>query len=76
MITTSTSTASRAAPLAATTVVEGVRQIRLRYRDGEGRWRERWDPTRPTELPRAVELILDAEGSGVTRQLFQTGTMQ
>ncbi len=37
-------------------------------------WRERWDPTRATELPRAVELVMDAEGSGTTRQLFQTGT--
>ena len=64
-----------AAALPATTVVDGVRRIRLRYRDREGAWRERWDPTKPTELPRAVELILDAEGSGTTRQLFQTGTM-
>jgi len=63
-----------AAPLAATTVVDGVRRIRLRYRDREGRWRERWDPTRPTELPRAIELVMSAEGSGTTRQLFQAGT--
>ncbi|MET1112173.1 MAG: type II secretion system minor pseudopilin GspJ [Allosphingosinicella sp.] len=64
-----------AAPLAATTVVDGVRSIRLRYRDSEGRWRERWDPTKANELPRAVELVMAAEGSGTTRQLFQTGTM-
>ncbi|HEX8379276.1 MAG TPA: type II secretion system minor pseudopilin GspJ [Allosphingosinicella sp.] len=64
------------APLAATVVVDRVRRIRLRYRDGEGAWRERWDPTRPTELPRAVELVMDSEGSGTTRQLFQTGTTQ
>jgi len=64
-----------AAALPATTVVDGVRRIRLRYRDSEGAWRERWDPTKPTELPRAVELVMDAEGSGITRQLFQTGTM-
>jgi general secretion pathway protein J len=64
-----------AAPLEATTVVDGVRRVRFRYRDGEGAWRERWDPTKATELPRAVELVLDAEGSGTTRQLFQTGTM-
>ncbi len=64
-----------AAALPATVVVEGVRRIRLRYRDREGAWRERWDPVRPTELPRAVELVMDAEGSGTTRQLFQTGTM-
>ena len=35
-----------AAPLPATTVVDGVRRIRLRYRDREGEWRERWDPTK------------------------------
>lgn len=50
-----------------------MRRIRFRYRDGEGNWRERWDPTKPTELPRAVELVMDSEGSGTTRQLFQTG---
>ncbi len=64
-----------AAALPATIVVDKVRRIRLRYRDREGGWRERWDPTDPTELPRAVELVMDAEGSGSTRQLFQTGTM-
>jgi general secretion pathway protein J len=63
-----------AAPLPATTVAEGVRRVRFRYRDGEGNWRERWDPTKATELPRAVELVMDAEGSGTTRQLFETGT--
>jgi general secretion pathway protein J len=62
-----------AAPLPATTMVDGVRRIRLRYRDGEGNWRERWDPSKATELPRAVELVMDARGSGTTRQLFQTG---
>jgi general secretion pathway protein J len=61
--------------LPATTIVDKVRRIRLRYRDREGAWRERWDPTRATELPRAVELVMDSEGSGTTRQLFQTGTM-
>ena len=64
-----------ARPLPATTVVDGVRRVRLRYRDREGAWRERWDPTKTTELPRAVELVMDSEGSGTTRQLFQTGTM-
>ena len=65
-----------AAPLAATNLVDKVRRIRLRYRDREGAWRERWDPTKATELPKAVELVMDAEGSGTTRQLFQTGTMR
>ena len=62
-----------AAPLAAGTVVEGVRRIRLRYRDEKGEWRDRWDPTDPTDLPRAVELVMDSAGSGTTRQLFLTG---
>ena len=64
-----------AAPQPATIVAEGVRRVRFRYRDREGNWRERWDPTNVAELPRAVELVMDAEGSGTTRQLFQTGTM-
>jgi general secretion pathway protein J len=63
-----------AAALPATVVVDKVRRIRLRYRDREGAWRERWDPTKATELPVAVELVMDAEGSGSTRQLFQVGT--
>lgn len=63
-----------AAPMPATIVVDGVRSLRLRYRDREGAWRERWDPTKATELPRAVELVMEATGSGITRQLFQTGT--
>jgi general secretion pathway protein J len=54
-------------------LLDGVHRMRLRYRDGEGRWHERWDPTRASELPRAVELVMDVEGSGVTRQLFLTG---
>jgi general secretion pathway protein J len=64
-----------AAALPATIVVDKVRRIRLRYRDREGAWRERWDPTKATELPLAVELVMEAEGSGATRQLFQVGTM-
>jgi general secretion pathway protein J len=64
-----------AAALPPTTVVDGVSRIRFRYRDREGAWRERWDPTKATDLPRAVELVMDSEGSGTTRQLFQVGTM-
>lgn len=56
-----------------TQVVAGVRRLRFRYRDREGAWRERWDPTNAAELPRALELVMDAEGSGTTRQLFQIG---
>lgn len=62
-----------AATLSPTTVLTGVRSLRLRYRDKEGAWRERWDPTDPSELPHAVELAMDAQGSGQTRQLFLAG---
>jgi general secretion pathway protein J len=65
-----------AATLEPTVVLEGVRRLRLRYRDKEGEWRDRWDPTDASETPRAVELVMDAEGSGTTRQLFLAGTMR
>lgn len=62
-----------APPRADIILLDGVRRIHLRYRDREGRWRERWDPVRATELPRAVELVMDVAGNGVTRQLFLAG---
>lgn len=63
-----------ARPMAAMTLVDGVQRLRLRYRDDEGEWRDRWDPTWLTELPRAVELVMEIENSGTVRQLFLTGT--
>ena len=65
-----------APPLPWSGIVEGVRRVRLRYRDGRGEWRDRWDPTDPRELPRAVELVMEAEGSGTTRQLFLAGPVR
>ena len=55
-------------------LLAGVRQLRLRYRDDEGGWRETWDPTDPTRLPRAVELVSDTEDHGTVRQLFLVGS--
>lgn len=54
-------------------LLAGVRRLQLRYRDDEGGWRETWDPTDPTRLPRAVEMISDSEDHGVIRQLFLVG---
>lgn len=55
-------------------LLDGVSRARLRYRDREGQWRARWDPTDPAELPRALELVTDSEGEGVLRQLFLVGS--
>ena len=55
-------------------VVTGVRQVRMRYRDPRGEWRERWDPTQPTLMPTAVEMQIETEESGSIRQLFLVGT--
>ena len=62
-----------AAPMAPIVLLDGVRRLRLRYRDREGAWRDRWDPTDPADLPLAVELVLDGEATGTTRQLFLAG---
>jgi general secretion pathway protein J len=57
-------------PLAVVPLIDGVRTLRLRYRDSDGAWRERWDPTDAARLPQAVELITDSDGRGLVRQLF------
>jgi general secretion pathway protein J len=64
-----------APPKADSAMLDGVRRIRLRYRDRKGEWRDRWDPTALGELPRAVELVVDTEEAGATRMLFLTGTV-
>lgn len=55
------------------TIIRGVRSFALRYR-ARDEWRERWDPTRATDLPRAVEVVAEIEGLGRVRQLFLAGT--
>jgi general secretion pathway protein J len=60
-------------PLPAARLVSNIESVALRYRS-DGEWRNRWDPTLATELPDAVELIVEIEGLGPVRQLFQTGT--
>lgn len=57
-----------AAPL-----IENVRSLRLRYRGRKGEWRERWDPAQIAEMPTALEIVIDIEGSGTIRQLFLIG---
>ena len=55
-------------------LLEGVRRVQLRYRDRDGTWRDRWDPTDPSRLPAAVELVSDSESQGQVRQLFLVGS--
>lgn len=55
-------------------VLDGVETLRLRYRDDEGAGRERWDPSDPTRLPAAVELVTGSGPQGTVRQLFLVGT--
>jgi general secretion pathway protein J len=54
-------------------LLDGVRRMRLRYRDEDGAWGERWDPTDNADLPHAVELITDSESHGLIRQVFLVG---
>jgi general secretion pathway protein J len=63
-----------AAPGEPVAVARGVTGLRLRYRDRRGEWRDRWDPNRLNEMPLAVELVIEVEGSGSIRQLFLVGT--
>ena len=62
-----------APPLAGVPVATGVRSLRMRYRDDEGQLRERWDPTQPSQLPLAVEMVIDTAASGRVRHLFLVG---
>ncbi len=55
------------------TIIRGVKALTLRYRLG-GEWRDRRDATRPDAIPRAVEVVLDVDGIGPVRQVFQAGT--
>ena len=62
-----------AAPAVAATLLDNVRQVRLRYRDRRGDWHPVWDPTNPNQLPAAVELVSDSAGQGLVRALFLVG---
>jgi general secretion pathway protein J len=57
----------------AMTLIDGVTALRLRYRDEDGAWRERWDPNDPGRLPSAIELVTTSEPHGTVRQLFLVG---
>jgi len=55
-------------------LLDNVRELRLRYRDREGGWREAWDPSDANLLPRAVEMLSRDDVHGAVRQLFLVGS--
>ena len=57
----------------AVTVLDDVAALRLRYRDEDGAWLDRWAPADRTLLPQAVELVTSSPAQGTVRQLFLVG---
>ena len=62
-----------AAPLAPAALVEGVRDVRLRFRY-RGAWTDRWEGNAEAALPRAAELTLLTEDGRSYRMMFLVGT--
>jgi len=54
-------------------LIDNVRQLRLRYRDREGGWRDTWEPSDSALMPRAVELVSRDDAHGAVRMLFLVG---
>ncbi len=54
-------------------LLEQVETVTLRYRDGEGNWREQWTPTQPDLLPRAVEMVVSRTGEPPVTLRFLVG---
>ena len=61
-------------PALAVPLLDGVTALRLRYRDEEGEWQDRWNPSDPARLPSAVELVTSTEDHGTVRELFLVGS--
>ena len=55
-------------------LLDGVTALRLRYRDEDGAWLERWNHSDETRLPEAIELVTRTRTQGTVRQLFLVGT--
>lgn len=43
-------------------LLDNVDDVQLRFRDGEGQWRDEWTPTQPDLMPRAVEMTVTRRG--------------
>ncbi|WP_226372583.1 type II secretion system minor pseudopilin GspJ [Allosphingosinicella flava] len=62
-----------AAPLPPMVLAEDVRSVRLRFRDENGAWLDRWIVDNAYAMPRVVELEIVTGREGVVRQLFLVG---
>lgn len=54
-------------------LVDGVRSVRMRYRNERGEWLDAWTEPDPTRLPAAVELAMVSDRHGAVRMLFAAG---
>lgn len=63
-----------AGPQPPAVLIEGVASLRLRYRDNDGEWRDRWDAREQAATPMAVEMLFDMGEAGTVRQVFLTGS--
>ena len=53
------------------TILEGIEQARLRFRDKQGVWQTDWRPQRTDELPIAIELTLVPQGNSARPLAFE-----
>lgn len=58
----------------AVTLIDGVRALRLRYRDEDGVWQRSWAHSDSARLPRAVELVTSTDRHGLVRMVFAVGS--
>ncbi|WP_250890215.1 type II secretion system minor pseudopilin GspJ [Sphingobium nicotianae] len=63
-----------AAPPEPATLFDKVTAVTLRYRDRKGAWLERWAPERASDMPTAVEIVLNRTGEAPLTLRFLVGT--
>lgn len=56
------------------TLMEGVTRFRVRFRTIEGEWRSEWNPVSQTQIPAAVEVVVDSRRWSRLRQIFLVET--
>jgi general secretion pathway protein J len=55
------------------TLLDHVDDVALRFRDGQGEWRNEWIPTQPDLMPRAVEMTVTRTGEPPVTLRFLVG---